>query len=42
MNSNNVLIGSSGQYSSFVAPILNSVEEINFYVLFNKKLKYLE
>jgi hypothetical protein len=39
INSNKVLCGSFGLYPSFVAGILNSVKEINFYVLCNKKLK---
>ena len=37
MNSNNVLCASFGLFPSYVAGILNSVKEINFYVLCNKR-----
>jgi len=36
MNSNNVLCTSFGLFPSYVAGILNSVKEINFYALCNK------
>ena len=36
MNSNNVLCASFGLFPSYVAGILNSVKEINFYVLCDK------
>jgi hypothetical protein len=39
MNSNNVLCASFGLFPSYVAGILNSVKEINFYALCNKRLR---
>jgi hypothetical protein len=42
INSNKVLYGSFGLYPSFVAVILNSVKEINSYVVCNVKLKYAD
>jgi hypothetical protein len=45
MNSDNIHCGCFGLYPSYVAEILNSVKEINFYVLCNKRLRcasYLE
>jgi len=45
MNSDNILCGYFGLFPSYVAGILNSVKEINFYVLCNKRLRcasYLE
>jgi len=38
LNSVNMHCGCFGQYASYVAGILNSVKEINFYVLCNKRL----
>ena len=40
MKSDTVLCGSFGLYPSYVAGLLNSVEEIHFYVLCNEKLNY--
>jgi hypothetical protein len=40
MNSDNVLCGSFGLYPSYVAAILNSVQEIHFYVLCYKHINY--
>jgi hypothetical protein len=40
MNSDKVLCGVAGIYPSYVAGILNQVNEINFYVLCNEQLKY--
>jgi hypothetical protein len=40
LNSGNVLCGTFGNYQSYVAGILKSVKEINFYVLCNKHMKY--
>jgi len=37
-----VLCGSFGLYPSYVAGILNSVKEINFYVLCSEKLNYAD
>jgi hypothetical protein len=37
LNSDNMHCGCFGQYASYVAGILNSVKEINFYVLCNKR-----
>jgi len=37
-NSNKMLCGSFGVYPSYVVGILNSVKEINFYVLHSEKL----
>ena len=37
MNSDNMLCGCFGLFPSYVAGILNSVKEINFYVLCNKR-----
>jgi hypothetical protein len=37
MNSNNILCASFGLFPSYVAGILNSVKEISFYALCNKK-----
>jgi hypothetical protein len=45
MNSNYVLCASFGLFPSYVVGILNSIKEINFYALFNKRLRcasYLE
>jgi hypothetical protein len=42
INSNNVLIGSFGFYPSFIVGILNSVQEIHFYILYNEEIKYWE
>jgi hypothetical protein len=42
MNSDRVLCGVFRLYPSFVAGILKHVEEINFYVLCNYKLTYVE
>jgi hypothetical protein len=46
MNSNNVLCASFGLFPSYVAGILNSVKEINFYALCKKRIlrcaSYLE
>ena len=42
MNNDKVLCGAFGLYPSFVAGTLNKVQEINFYVLSNNKLKYLD
>jgi len=42
VNSDKVLCGSFGMYPSYVAGILNSVEEIHFYLLCNKKLNYAD
>ena len=38
-NSDNMLCGSFGLFPSYVAGILNSVKEINFYALCNKRLR---
>jgi hypothetical protein len=38
--SDNVLRGTFGVYPSYVAGILNSVKEIDFYVLCNKHISY--
>jgi hypothetical protein len=40
LKSSNVLCGTFGLYSSYVAGILNSVKENNFYVLCNKRINY--
>jgi hypothetical protein len=40
LNSGNVLCGTFGLYPSYGAGILNSVKEINFYVLCNKHIDY--
>jgi len=40
MNSDKVLCGSFGLYPCYAASILNSVKEINFYVLCSEKLTY--
>jgi hypothetical protein len=40
LNCGNVLCGTFGLYPSYVAGILNSVKEINFYVLCNKRINY--
>jgi hypothetical protein len=37
-NTDNILCGCFGLYPSFVAGILDSVKDINFYVLCNKKI----
>ena len=42
MNSDKVLCGSFGLYPSYVAGILNSMEEISFYVLCSEKLNYVD
>ena len=42
VNCDKMLCGSFGVFPSYVAGILNSVEEINFYVLCNKKLNYAD
>jgi hypothetical protein len=42
MNSDKVLCGCFGLYSSYVVGILKSVKEIHFYVLCSKKLHYDE
>ena len=46
MNINNVLCASFGLFPSYEAGILNSVKEINFYALYNKRrlrcVSYLE
>jgi hypothetical protein len=39
MNSDNMICGCLGLFPSYVAGILNSVIEINFYVLCNKRLR---
>jgi hypothetical protein len=38
MNNNKILCGSFGIYPSFTTGILDSVKDIDFYVLCNKKL----
>jgi hypothetical protein len=40
LNNDNVLCGTFGLYPSYFAGIINSVEEINFYVLCNKHISY--
>jgi hypothetical protein len=40
LNSDKILCGTFGLYPSYVAGILNSVKEINFYVLCNKHIRY--
>ena len=42
MNSDKVLYGSFGLYPSYVAGILNSVEEIHFNVLCSENLNYAD
>jgi len=45
INNDNMLCGSLGLFPSYVAGILNSIKEISFYVLCNKRLgcaSYLE
>ena len=42
MSENNILIGYFGLYPSFVAGILNSVSQINFYVLCKEQLNYAD
>lgn len=42
MNKNNIICDSFGMYPSFVAGVLNSVEEIHFYVLCNEQLHYVD
>jgi len=42
MNNNNILCGCYGLFPSYVARILNSVKDINFYVLCNKILNYAD
>ena len=40
MNRDNMLCGSFGLYPSYAACILNSVKEIHFYILWNKRINY--
>jgi len=42
VNSDKVLCGSFVLYQSYVAGILNSGKEINFYVFFSEKLNYAD
>ena len=42
LNSDNVLCATFGLHPSYVAGILNSVKQINFYVLCNKHINYAE
>jgi len=42
LNNDNVLYGSFGFYPSYVAGILQSVEEIHFYALCSKRCNYTE
>jgi len=42
LNKHNILIGCFGLYPSFVAGILNSVEEIHFYVVRDEQLIYAD
>jgi len=42
MNSDKVLCGSFDLYPSYAADILNSVNEIHFYVLCSEKLNYAD
>jgi hypothetical protein len=42
INNDKALCGVFGLYPSYVTGILSKVEEINFYILSNNKLKYLD
>jgi len=42
MNCNKVLCGLFGVYPSYVAGILNSIKEINLYVLHSENINYAE
>jgi len=42
VNSDEVLCGPFGLYPRYAAGILNSVKEINFYVLCSEKLNYAD
>jgi hypothetical protein len=42
INNDESLCGCFGLYPNYVAGILNSVEEINFYVLCNKRVNYVD
>jgi len=42
MNNDKVVCGSVGLYPSYATSILNSVEEIHFYVLCSEKLNYAD
>jgi hypothetical protein len=42
LNSDNALCGTFGLYPAYAAGILNSVDQIDFYVLCNKPIKYSE